>query len=350
MKITRPPRFGAFAKLFGLLLALTMVAAACASADTVVTNVADEAAEETDEAMEDEEAMEDDAMEDDAMEDEEAMEDVEPAVEEAATAVEEAVADELVIVSMSPSATEMLFAIGAGDLVVAVDNNSNFPPEAPTDEALTSFPVNVEGIVGYGPTHVVSSGPIEGLAEVGIENVILPFAATFDDTYTQIEQLGALTGNVGEAGELVGQIQTDIAAIVDATEAPEGLTYYHELDNTFFSSTSSTFVGQVYSLFGLENIADAADPDGESFGFPQLTEEFLITADPDLIFLADTICCGQTAETVAARPGWESLSAVTNGNVVELNDDIASRWGPRIVDYTQAIADALSEVEVAAAS
>ena len=251
---------------------------------------------------------------------------------------------------MSPTATEMLFAIGAGDYVVAVDNNSNFPAEAPTDEALTSFPVNVEGIIGYGPTHVVSSGPIEGLEEVGIENIALNFAATFDDTYTQIEQLGALTGNVGEAAELVSQIQTDLDAIVAATDAPEGLSYYHELDNTFFSSTSSTFVGQVYSLFGLENIADAADPDGESFGFPQLTEEFLITADPDLIFLADTICCGQTAETVAARPGWDALSAVTNGNVIELNDDIASRWGPRIVEFAQTISDSVNAIETADAS
>ena len=242
----------------------------------------------------------------------------------------------------------MLFAIGAGDYVVAADNNSNFPPEAPLDEALTSFPVNVEGIIAFGPTHVVSSGPIEGLDAVGIENVIVPFAATFDDTYTQIEQLGALTGNVGEAAELVLQLQTDLDEIVAGTVTPdsaESLTYYHELDNTFFTATSSTFIGQVYALFGLENVADAADPDGESFGFPQLTEEFLLTADPDLIFLSDTICCGQTTETVAARPGWNALSAVTNGNVIELNDDIASRWGPRIVDFAQTISDSVSAIE-----
>ena len=346
--------FRSLLKLISLLLTLTLVAAACGS-DDAVTSVAAEAAdvvdgEEEAESEEEEEAMEDEEVEEEAMEDEEVEE--EEVVEEEAPAAEEAeVADDLVIVSMSPTATEMLFAIGAGEYVVAADDNSNFPAEAPTNPDLTNFPINVEGILSFEPTLVVASGEIEGLDAVGVETLVLPFAATFDDTYAQIEQLGAATGQVGEAAELVSQIQTDIAAIVEATESPDpALTYYHELDDTLFSSTSSTFVGQVYSLFGLENVADAADPDGESFGFPQLNAEFLVTADPDLIFLADTICCSQTAETVAARPGWEGLSAVTNGNVIELNDDIASRWGPRLVDYVQAISDAISTANIPVAN
>ena len=346
--------FRSLLKLISLLLTLTLVAAACGS-DDAVTSVAAEAAdvvdgEEEAESEEEEEAMEDEEVEEEAMEDEDVEE--EEVVEEEAPAAEEAeVADDLVIVSMSPTATEMLFAIGAGEYVVAADDNSNFPAEAPTNPDLTNFPINVEGILSFEPTLVVASGEIEGLDAVGVETLVLPFAATFDDTYAQIEQLGAATGQVGEAAELVSQIQTDIAAIVEATESPDpALTYYHELDDTLFSSTSSTFVGQVYSLFGLENVADAADPDGESFGFPQLNAEFLVTADPDLIFLADTICCSQTAETVAARPGWEGLSAVTNGNVIELNDDIASRWGPRLVDYVQAISDAISTANIPVAN
>ena len=347
--------FRSLLKLISLLLTLTLVAAACGSDDDAVTSVAAEAAdvvdgEEEAESEEEEEAMEDEDVEEEAMEDEDVEE--EEVVEEEAPAAEEAeVADDLVIVSMSPTATEMLFAIGAGEYVVAADDNSNFPAEAPTNPDLTNFPINVEGILSFEPTLVVASGEIEGLDAVGVETLVLPFAATFDDTYAQIEQLGAATGQVGEAAELVSQIQTDIAAIVEATESPDpALTYYHELDDTLFSSTSSTFVGQVYSLFGLENVADAADPDGESFGFPQLNAEFLVTADPDLIFLADTICCSQTAETVAARPGWEGLSAVTNGNVIELNDDIASRWGPRLVDYVQAISDAISTANIPVAN
>ena len=350
-------RVGALAKRLALLMAIAAIAAACGSATDAVSEAADTIEDTVEEVVDEgeEEAMEDQESEEAMEDDEEAMEDEEEAMEDEESGAEtEAAPDEdgdLVIVSMSPTATEMLFAIGAGDYVVAADNNSNFPAEAPTNDELTNFPVNVEGILSFEPTLVVTSGPIEGLADVGIEELVLPFAATLDDTYTQIEQLGAATGQIGEAAELVGQIQTDIAAIVEATATPDaGLTYYHELDDTLFSSTSSTFVGQVYSLFGLENVADAADPDGESFGFPQLNEEFLVTADPDLIFLADTICCGQTAETVAARPGWDGLSAVTNGNVIELNDDIASRWGPRLVDYVQAISDAIETANVPVAN
>ena len=112
--------------------------------------------------------------------------------------------------------------------------------------------------------------------------------------------------------------------------------------------TSSTFIGQVYSLFGLHNIADPADSDGSSYGYPQLSDEYIVDADPDLIFLADTLCCGQNAETIAARPGWDLLSAVQNGRVVELNDDIVSRWGPRLVEFIAAISDAV--VSIGAAS
>ncbi len=249
------------------------------------------------------------------------------------------------IVSLSPTATEMLFAVGAGDLVIAVDAFSNFPAEAPITE-LSGFEPNVEAIAGFEPTVVYSQSPIEGLDALDIENIVLPAAASFDDVYDQIEQVGAATGNVGEAAELVLQMQTDIDAVLASLpERETPLTYYHEISTDFFSATSSTFIGQVYGLLGLENIADASDPDGASFGFPQLSEEIIIAADPDIIFLADTIFEAQTAETVAARPGWDQLSAVANGSVVEMNDDIASRWGPRLVEFLQVAGEAVAAVE-----
>jgi iron complex transport system substrate-binding protein len=106
--------------------------------------------------------------------------------------------------------------------------------------------------------------------------------------------------------------------------------------------TSATFIGQVYDLLGLVNIADAADQEGA--GYIQLSEEYLIEADPDLIFLADTRCCSQSAATVAERPGWNTMQAVVTGAIVELDDDVASRWGPRIVDFLQAVGVAVAEV------
>jgi iron complex transport system substrate-binding protein len=131
-----------------------------------------------------------------------------------------------------------------------------------------------------------------------------------------------------------------LAASVPEFEEPP--TYYHELDQTFFSVTSDTFIGQIYSLVGLENIADKAKGGG---AYPQLSAEFIIDADPDLILLADTKCCGVTAGKVAGRPGWDQVTAVKTGAVVELDDDIASRWGPRVVDFLRVVVGEVSELQ-----
>ncbi len=249
------------------------------------------------------------------------------------------------IVSLSPTATETLFAIGAGGQVVAVDDQSTYPEEAPVSD-LSGFSPNVEAIVAYDPDLVVISFDpgdlISSLDTLGVPVILQPAAAGFDDVYSQIEQLGAATGHLADAAALVANMQESIdTAVAGAPDA--NLTYYHELDPTFYSVTSSTFIGQVYGLFGLTNIADPADTDG--YGYPQLSAEYLIEQDPDLIFLADTKCCGQSPETVAERPGWDSLTAVVNGRVIPLDDDVASRWGPRLVDFVEQIADAVALVK-----
>jgi iron complex transport system substrate-binding protein len=256
------------------------------------------------------------------------------------------------IVSLSPTATEMLFAIGAGDQVAAVDDQSNYPPEAPVTD-LSGFQPNVEAIAAKNPDLVViaddTAGLTASLAKLDIPVLSLPAAQSFDDAYTQIEQLGAATGKVGDAAELVAKMKDEIDAIVKSLpQQATPLTYYHELDNTYFSATSKTFIGQVYALLGLQNIADAVDKDGT--GYPQLSQEYIIQSNPDLIFLADTKCCQQDAAAVAARPGWGQLKAVTDGGVVALDDDIASRWGPRVVDYLRTVADAVAKVQPAATS
>jgi len=253
------------------------------------------------------------------------------------------------ILSLNPTGTEMLFAVGAGDQVIAVDSFSYYPPEAPVTE-LSAFTPNVEAIGEFEPDLIVTQGPIEGLDALGVDILELSAAATLDDIYSQIEQVGAITGNVGQAAELVGEMQIDIDRVLESIPDREvPLTYYHELDDTLFSVTSSTFVGYIYGLLGLQNVADAADPDGAAFGYPQLNEEFVVSADPDIIFLADTLS-GQSAETVAARPGWEQLNAVEEGNIVELNDDIVSRWGPRIVEFIEVAGAAVAEFDTVAAS
>jgi iron complex transport system substrate-binding protein len=250
------------------------------------------------------------------------------------------------IVSMSPTATEMLFAIGAGRQVVAVDSNSNHPEEAPKTD-LSAYQPNIEAIAGYKPDLVVySDDPGElaaGLGKLSIPALQQPAATRLDDTYAQLDQLGKATGHVAEAGQLTATIRAELAKIAAGSRPERPLTYYHELDKNLYSATSKTFIGQLYGLLGLKNIADAADKDAS--GYPQLSAEYVIKADPDLIFLADTKCCGQSARTVAARDGWEQITAVRSGGVVELDDDVASRWGPRVVDFLKTVAAKVETLE-----
>jgi len=249
------------------------------------------------------------------------------------------------IVSLSATATETLFAIGAGKQVVAVDDQSDYPKGAPRT-TLSGFTPNVEAIAGYRPDLVVISydpkGLSDALGKLGIPVVHQDAAATLPGAYQQIRQLGKITGHAAEAGTLVASMKSRIAAIVARTRSrAAGVTVYHELDPTLYSLTSNTFVGRVYAMFGLKNIADAAKGGTE---YPQLSPEYVISANPGLIVLADTVCCAQNARTVAARPGWSRIAAVRSGSVVRLDDSIASRWGPRLVNLVRAVGTALGRI------
>jgi iron complex transport system substrate-binding protein len=247
------------------------------------------------------------------------------------------------VVSLSPTSTEVLFAIGAGAQVVAVDDQSNYPDEAPVT-ALTGFDPNLEAIAGYGADLVVlmydPGEVVDGLEALGIPTLLLPAAETLDDAYGQIAATGAATGHLDEASALIESMQEQIAGFAASTDGG-GATYFHELSPDYYTATSATFIGSLYALLGLSNIADDADPDG--FGYPQLSAEHIFDEDPSLVFLADTKCCDQSAATVAERPGWDTLSAVRDGAIVELDDDIASRWGPRVVDLVEHISAAVHE-------
>ena len=246
------------------------------------------------------------------------------------------------IVSLSPTHTEILYAIGAGDQVVAVDSMSNFPADAAITD-LSSYEPNVEAIAAFDPDLVVIGDDFTGLADqlaaIGVESWVSSAPVSLDEAYAQIVDLGSAVGRSEAASELANSMKADIEEIITgAAQLPEGTSYFLELDDTLYSVTSNTFVGSIFERFGLRNIADATEGDTD---YPQLSAEFIVSQDPTLIFLADTKCCGASAETVAARPGWDVLSAVINGHVFGLDDDIASRWGPRLVDFVAAIADAL---------
>jgi iron complex transport system substrate-binding protein len=246
------------------------------------------------------------------------------------------------IVSLSPTATEMLYAIGAGGQVKAVDLNSDYPPGVPRTQLDGNNP-NVEAIAAYKPDLVLASNEASSvdtqLRALAIPVVSVPPATNLSQEYAQFDELGRLTGHETPARAEVSKIKHEIAQIVASVHKPSHReTYYYELDQTYYSATSSTFIGQVLSLLGLRSIADAAKGSAANGGYPQLSGEFVLKANPDYIVLADTICCGQSVASVAGRPGWSGLSAVKGGRVLALNDDIASRWGPRVVDLLSEVA------------
>ena len=245
------------------------------------------------------------------------------------------------IVSLSPTATEDLYAVGAGSQVVAVDSYSTYPAEAPRT-SLSGFTPNIEAIAGYQPDLVLAADDagnlFEQLAKLQVPVLIEPAAADLNGVYAEILQIAQATGHSSQAASVVSGIQQQVQTIVRSVPPPaRPIKVYHELDQTYYSATSRTFIGQMYTLLGVQNIADRAPGSND---YPQLSAEYIISSNPDLIVLADTVCCGQSMATVAARPGWGAISAVRTRSVVPVDDSIASQWGPRIVLFLKAIAGA----------
>jgi iron complex transport system substrate-binding protein len=253
------------------------------------------------------------------------------------------------IVSLSATTTEDLYGVGAGGQVVAVDQESDYPAGVPKT-ALSVLTPNIEAIARYNPSLVVSSqdsgGLVAGLKKLGVPVLIEPATGTIAAAYAQIEQVGQATGHAARAVTLVTSMKQQIAADVkQAGSGHQGLTYYWELSaNPFYSATSTTFIGQVVGLFGLKNIADKASKPADG-GYPELSQEYIVTAKPQIIFLADNQAAdgGQTPAIVANRPGWSGIPAVQDREVIGLNDDIASRWGPRLPELVAEIAQAVEQ-------
>jgi len=249
------------------------------------------------------------------------------------------------IISLSPSATEILFSIGAGSQVIAVDDNSDYPSTAPFSK-LSSFTPNVEAIAAYHPDLVVLQSSATNAATIQSDLQKLKIKVFLEVTPENISQayaeflaLGKVTGHPSRAAALVTTMKAQIAEILAKAKKKTPVTFFHELDNTLYSADSSTFIGQIYKDFNLANIADAAN----AGGYPQLSAEAVIKSNPKMIFLDDGPY-GESAATVAARPGWSAISAVKNKHVVVLPLDIPDRWGPRMVDFYRFIAQSIAKV------
>ncbi len=248
------------------------------------------------------------------------------------------------IVSLSPTATESLFAIGAGKQVVAVDEMSTYPADAPKTD-LSGMTPNQEAILAKSPDLVVvmfdAANIVQALETAGVPVLVQPAAMTLSDAYQQITDLGTATHHHDAAKNTVAQIKSDITKATERVPADkQGRSYFWELDPTLYTPTTHTFVGDVLLQFKLRNIADGAP--GVTGGYVQLTNEAIIAANPDFIFLSDATSARQSIETVSKRPGWGAIPAVKTQRVVAVDEDVASRWGPRIGQFAESIANALA--------
>jgi iron complex transport system substrate-binding protein len=245
------------------------------------------------------------------------------------------------IVSLSPAATEVLYAIGAGDRVVGTDSFSNYPPEAEETAKLDYSQPDPEATLALDPDLVImvtrQQEQVEQFRDLGMTVLYFEEAATVDGVYDSIETFGELTGHDSEAKELVADMRERIEAVTSKlTDVAAGPRVFYEVTTDLYSASPDTFIGSMLTLLKARNIAE-----GATTQFPQLTAEAVIEANPEVILLADAKYANQDAGTVAARPGWAGVSAVQTKRIVAVDDDIASRPGPRIVDAIEAIAEAL---------
>ena len=242
------------------------------------------------------------------------------------------------IVSLSPTHTETLFALGLGDVVVAVDSESDFPAE--TQELRSNFTFDsgdVQAILELEPdvvvTGVETSRLVDRLSAEGIAVFNGPPAESLDDVFSQIASVASLVGRPDLGEDLIARMQSDIDDLVASLPSTDGLTFFHEIDPSLFAAPRDSFLSDVYGRLGLTNIA--GEP--ANGGAAQLTSDEVIAADPDVIVLADAECCAVDIDRVAARPGWSSIDAVQAGAVVPVSEALANRWGPRVVDLMRAV-------------
>lgn len=241
------------------------------------------------------------------------------------------------IVSLSAGHTEILYAIGAGRQVAAVDSTSDCPQAVIDLPQVDAFTPSVEAIADLEPDLVViffDPGDLQSsLQGLGIPVLNLAAPDSVQGVYDQTALLGEATGHGDEAADVVAGMQEAVrdvrSRLADVTGGPR---VFHEIDSSYFSAGSGTFIGDLYAMLGAENIADAT---GEAY--PQLSAEAIIRADPEVIVLADEDA-GETPDTVKARPGWGNVSAVRNGRIYTVDPDVVSRPGPRLVEALRTLA------------
>jgi len=251
------------------------------------------------------------------------------------------------VVSLAPSNTEILFALGAGDKVVGRDEFSDYPEEAKAIESVggSMGEYSLEAIVALKPDLVLASelnSPelVSSLEKLGLTVYYLPNPKSFEDLYTNLEIVATLTGR--DATKLTDSLKARVAAVAEKI-APLSYrpTVFYEIDATDpskpYTAGVGTFIHLIINRAGGANFTELA---GITDPYPQVSLEQLVVMPPDFIILGDSMW-GTTPEVVAGRPGWDVLTAVMEGRVFPFDDNLVSRPGPRLVDGLEALAKLL---------
>ncbi len=242
------------------------------------------------------------------------------------------------IVSMSPGATETLFAIGAGPRVIAVDQFSDFPLDSTRSLTRVDYSrPSPEQVIALRPDLVLMSGrqrdQVQRFRDLGVPVLYIGEPPTLDGVFEHMLLVANATGDDERAAAVVGALRARVEAVRSRiADVATGPVVFYELSPSLHTAGPNSFIGSLLTTLKGRNVATTRTP------FPQLSNEALLAADPEVILLADADSAKLDAAIVGARPGWAGISAVINGRVHVLDGDIASRPGPRIVDALEVIA------------
>ena len=249
--------------------------------------------------------------------------------------------EDIKIISLSTTHTEIIQSLEAQDTLIAVDAFSevDFPVQR-----IDAYTVTAEELAPLNPDMVIVAfdfnGIVEGLESQEINYVLLPPAKNFEDVYSQISTIGEIVNKKGAASSKVRDMKLEINRILDDANY-ENVSVYHEIGYSYgiYSVNSDSLIGEIYNALGVVNIANSEeDPFGS--GYPALSEEMVIDSNPDYIVVGHS---DYLNKDLSIREGWGNISAVESSNVYFLDDTLASNWGTTTVQLVEELSNTFEE-------
>ena len=241
------------------------------------------------------------------------------------------------IVSLSPGHTEILFAIGVGDQIIAVDSGSDFPNETEGKTKIDLTTPDEETLTGLAPDLVIiMDGPVDAvrsLDQLGLPVLWLERPDSLSAVFDQIDVLGEVTGRIDQSDLLIDEMDGRFLAVLEEVGATVGPSVYHELDDDLRTVSPDTFTAEMYLILNATTVTDDAQQPSS-----QLTIGEIVEADPEVIIVAHG---GASPESIEARPGWQGISAVRENRVYAIDPGIVNRPGPRLADGLETLANLL---------